>query len=97
MDVNSHLTDDHQDKDEGGHSRADVEHDSDVVCQLSHIVHIRHEDGWDQEPNGNAQLEVRGTRLKNDSAPLADDYTHTQSVHIIKGGRHHYKSGERLK
>lgn len=55
-DVNSHLTNDHEDKDEGGNSCADVEHDSDVVRQLIDIVHIRHKDGWEQEPNGNTHL-----------------------------------------
>lgn len=54
--MNNHLTDDHEDKDDGGHSCADVEHDSDVVRQLIYIVHIRHKDGWDQEPNGNSHL-----------------------------------------
>lgn len=56
VDVNSHLTNDHEDEDEGGHSCADVEHDSNVARQLLHIVHIRHQDGWEQEPNGDTQL-----------------------------------------
>lgn len=50
------LTDDHKDEDEGGHSCADVEHDSDVVRQLIYITHVWHKDGWDQEPNGNTHL-----------------------------------------
>lgn len=56
MDASNRLTDDHKDKEDGGHSRADVEHGSDVVRQLVHIVHVRHKHGWDQEPNGNTHL-----------------------------------------
>lgn len=50
------LTDDDEDEYEGGHSSTDVEHESDVVRQLIDIVHIRHKDGWDEEPNGNTHL-----------------------------------------
>lgn len=50
------LTNDHEDKDEGSHPCAGVEHDPDVVRQLIHIVHIRHKDGREQEPNGNTHL-----------------------------------------
>lgn len=53
------LTDDHEDEDNGGHSSADVEHDPDVVRQLIYVLHIGHENGRDQEPNGNAQLQRR--------------------------------------
>lgn len=74
----SHLTDDHEDEDEGGHSRTDVEHDSDVGRQLLHIIHIGHEDGWEQEAHGDSQLSVRGTKhlfWLNNSPPLADKAT----------------------
>lgn len=50
------LTDDHKDEHEGGHSGTDVEHESDVVRQLIDIVHIRHKNGWNQEPNSNTHL-----------------------------------------
>lgn len=69
------LTDHHQDEDEGGHPSADVEHDSDVVRQLIHVVHIRHQDGWDQKPNSDAHLQVRGPKLEKDAVPSGDDHT----------------------
>lgn len=53
---NSRLTNDHEDEEDGGRSRTDVEHDSDVVRQLVQIVHVRHEDGREQEPNGDTHL-----------------------------------------
>lgn len=59
QDVLGGLTNDHQDKNECGHSSSDVEHNADVVCQLIHIVHIGHQDGWQQEANGNAHLWMR--------------------------------------
>ena len=84
VDVNNHLTDDHEDKDDAGHSCADVEHDSDVVRQLIHIVHIWHKDGWDQEPNGNTHLWVRGTKLnKWLCASSWRPHKQIQSVHFI--------------
>lgn len=65
VDANKRLTDDHKDKEGSGHSCGDVEHGSDVVLQLIHIVHVRHKYGWDQEPNGNTQLVVRGKKLQS--------------------------------
>lgn len=52
-----HLTHNDEDKQDGGHPRSDVEHDSDVVGQLVHVVHIRNKNGWEQEPDGTAQLQ----------------------------------------
>lgn len=50
------LTNDDKDEYEGGDASADVEHDPDVVSQLIDIVHIRHKDGRNEEPNGNTHL-----------------------------------------
>lgn len=55
-------THNHDDKQDGGDPRSDVEHDSDVVAQLIQIIHIRHKYGRNQEPDGNAQL--KQTRRK---------------------------------
>ena len=66
------LTNDHKDEDKGGNTCADVEHDSDVIRQLVHIIHIRHKDGWNQEPNGNAHLQMKGTKSEKDSTALTD-------------------------
>lgn len=55
-------TDDHKYKDEGGHTRTDVEHESDVICQLVYILYIRNKHGWDQKPNGNTQLQKKKKR-----------------------------------
>lgn len=57
----SSLTDDHEDEDDGGRSGADVEHESDVVRQLVDVVHVGHEDGWEQEADGDAHLRARGS------------------------------------
>lgn len=55
------LTKDNQDEEHGGHGRRDVEHDADVMSQLIHVVHVRHQDGRHQETDGNAQLwDTRG-------------------------------------
>lgn len=51
------LTEDHEDEEQGGHARRDVEHDADVIRQLVHVVHVGHQDGGDEEPDGDAQLE----------------------------------------
>lgn len=56
------LTHNHEDKQDGGDPRSDVEHDSDVVAQLIQIIHIRHKYGWKQEPDGNAQLKQTGEK-----------------------------------
>lgn len=54
------LTHNHEDKHDGGDPRCDVEHDSDVVPQLVQIIHVMHKDGWNQEPDGDAQLQQIG-------------------------------------
>lgn len=56
--VKNPLTNDDEDEDDGGHSCSDVEHGFDMARQLSHIVHVGHKHGWNQEPNGNAHLYV---------------------------------------
>lgn len=57
------LTHNHEDKQGGGDPRSDVEHDTDVVPQLVQIIHVRHKHGWNQEPDGDAQLQQ--TRRKS--------------------------------
>lgn len=52
---------DHKDEEERGHSCCDVEHNADVVSQLVHVFHIRHQHGRHQESNGNTQLENKNT------------------------------------
>lgn len=56
------LTNHHEDEDDGGHSSADVEHEPDVVRQLVHVFHIGHQDGWEQEAQGDAHLWVRAPK-----------------------------------
>lgn len=51
------LTENHKDEEHGGHRRRDVEHDADVTRELVHVVHIGHQDGGDEEPDGDAELE----------------------------------------
>ena len=51
-----YLTYDNKDKESGGHSCCNVEHNTNVVSQLINVFHIGHQDRWYQEPNGNAQL-----------------------------------------
>lgn len=74
------FTDDDEDKDEGGHSGAYVEHDSDVVRQLVHIIHVRHKDGRDQEPNGNTHLWTNSKKHFNTTAFLAHNFRHSNST-----------------
>lgn len=50
------LTKDNKDEEECRHSCCDVEHNADVVSQLIHVVHIRHQDRRHEEPNGDTQL-----------------------------------------
>lgn len=51
------LTENHEDEEQGGHPRRDVEHDADVTGELVHVVHVGHQDGGDEEPDGDAELE----------------------------------------
>lgn len=51
------LTKNHKDEEQGGHPRRDVEHDADVMRELLHVVHVGHQDGGDEEPDGDAELE----------------------------------------
>lgn len=50
------LTKDDKDEEQGRYPRGDVEHDADVVSQLVQVVHVRYQNGWNQEPQGNTQL-----------------------------------------
>lgn len=52
-----YLTTNHKDEEKGGHPRRDVEHDADVMGQLVHVVHVGHQDGGDEEADGDAELE----------------------------------------
>lgn len=61
------LTKHHQDEEEGGHARRDVEHHPDVVSQLVHVVHVRNQDGGEQEADGAAQLRDTEQIQKHDS------------------------------
>lgn len=54
------LTHNHEDQQDGGHPCSDVEHESDVVPQLIHIIHDGHEHGWKEEPDGTTQLQQIG-------------------------------------
>lgn len=54
------LTKDNQDEEQGGHARRDEEHVSDVVRQLLLVVHVGHQYGRHQEPDGDAQLQENG-------------------------------------
>lgn len=51
------LTKNHKDEEQGGHPRRDVEHDADVMRELVHVVHVGYQDGGDEEPNSDAELE----------------------------------------
>lgn len=51
------LTENHKNEEEGGHPRRDVEHDTDVMGELVHVVHVGHQDGGDEEPDGDAELD----------------------------------------
>lgn len=53
------LTNDDEDEEQGGHACRDVKHGSDVVSQLVHVIHIGHQDGRHQEPDGDTQLEEK--------------------------------------
>ena len=53
------LTNDDQYEEEGGHTGRDVEHVADVPSQLVHVLHVGNQDGRQQEPDGDAQLENR--------------------------------------
>lgn len=53
------LTKNHKDEEKGGHPRRDVEHDADVMGELVHVVHIGHQDGGDEEADGDAELEEK--------------------------------------
>lgn len=50
------LTHNHEDKEDGGQPRSDVEHEPDMVPQFNHIIHVRHQHRWKEEPDGAAQL-----------------------------------------
>lgn len=57
LDSVTDLTNDYEDEEQGGNACRDVKHGSDVVSQLVHVIHIGHQDGRHQEPDGDAQLE----------------------------------------
>jgi len=50
------LTEHNQQKDEGGHSGCEEEHDSDVLSQFTDVLHVWHEHRREQEANSNAKL-----------------------------------------
>lgn len=50
------LTDEHQDEQERGHARRDVEHHLNVTGQLIHVFYIRNQDRWNQKANGDPKL-----------------------------------------
>lgn len=55
------LTHNHQDKEDGGDARGDVEHESEAVPQLNHVVHVGHKHGREEEAGGTTQLQqIRG-------------------------------------
>lgn len=51
------LTKDNKDEEQGGHSRCDVKHNSDVMSQHVDVVHVRHQNGRHEETNGDTQLQ----------------------------------------
>lgn len=57
------LTKNHKDEEKGGHPRRDVEHDADVTGELVHVVHVGHQDGGDEEADGDAELEEEENKL----------------------------------
>lgn len=50
------LTQDNKDEERRGHRSCDVEHDSDVMSQLIHVLHIGYENRRNKKSNGNTQL-----------------------------------------
>lgn len=72
----SSLTQDDEDEEEGGHAGGDVEHDADVVGQHVHVVHIGHQDGGHQEPDGDTELR-RARHHFNNMARFRDSYDST--------------------